>query len=530
MRHALKINETDNLMVALQDLRAGQVIQWQGMELRLRTDVPAKHKFTTEDVPVGGGVTMYGTPVGKALRPLLAGEAVTVDNIRHYGRPPGVVPGTPPAWSPPDVSAYAGRTFKGHVRDDGRVGTANYWLVLPLVFCVNRAAQRLADVLGRALGYADNSLGDHARGLTGSPVLAAPPRLFPGLDGVRAITVTGGCGGAASDCETLGRLLAAYADYPNVAGVTVFSLGCEKLQPEAFMQALHKRNPRFRKPVLVYTRQQWAGEADMMRNALEKTLALLPEAASSRRTDVPLSELKIGMKCGGSDGFSGISANPALGLVADWVVALGGAVNLAEFPELYGVEASIADRCVTPAHRERFLEFMQRYERTAGFFGTSMADNPSWGNIHDGLTTDAIKSAGAARKGGSSPIKAVLDYAEPMSVQGLSLTCSPGNDVEAVTAQVAAGCNLILFTTGLGTPTGNPIVPVLKVATNTAMAERLADMIDYDCGPVIEGAPLEETARGLFELTLACAGGDHKAKADRLEQFDFMLWKRSVDL
>jgi altronate hydrolase len=530
MRNVLRIDDSDNLLVALKDLNDGETVRWNGLEVRLRTDVRAKHKFAAEDVPQGGIVSLYGTPVGKSVRDIAKGEAVTVENIRHYAAPVGeYVPGGQ-AWDRPDVSAWEGGTFKGYLREDGRVGTANYWLVMPLVFCENRNAQRLAHAMGNALGYADTALDDFARELAGAGTCGGAARPFPRVDGIRPLLVTGGCGGAASDSEALCRLMAAYADHPNVGGITVFSLGCEKAQAADFRKALAERNPHFSKPALYYRQQDWDSESGMMRQALRETFERLPAVNACRRTDVPLSKLKIGVKCGGSDGFSGISANPAIGLAADFTVALGGAVCLAEFPELCGVEGAIVRRCVTRELGERFLELMRRYEKTANFFGTTIADNPSWGNIRDGLITDAMKSAGAAKKGGSAPVSAVLDYTEAMPEQGLCLTCTPGNDVLAVTGQVAAGCNLVLFSTGLGTPVGNPIVPVLKIAANSKTARRLGDMIDFDCGPIIEGAPLRQTAEVLFETAVACAGGDYTVKANRLEQYDFMLWKRSVDL
>ena len=530
MNKILRINEADNLIVALKNLQKNESVAWNGQSFTLITDVREKHKFATEDVPEGGIVSMYGTAVGKAVKPIRKGEAITTENIKHYANPVSVEDATPYSWTPPDVSAWAGRSFKGYVREDGRVATANYWVILPLVFCENRNVQKVADALNEALGYSNASLKNFAKNLVDADIATTAKRRFPNLDGVRAIPVTSGCGGATSDCQTLSDVLAAYADHPNVAGITVFSLGCEKTQIEMFKESLEKRNPHFAKPSLYYRQQDWASEEEMMQDALQKTFELLEKANQCKRVDVPLSRLKIGVKCGGSDGFSGISANPAMGLVSDWVGALGGASALAEFPELCGAEGDIIARCDTVEKKRKFLQLMQRYEKVANFFDTSISDNPSWGNIHDGLITDAIKSTGAATKGGHAPVAAVLDYAEPMAESGLSLVCTPGNDVDAVTGQVAAGCNLVIFSTGLGTPTGNPIVPVLKISTNSEIAERLKDMIDFDCGPIIEGKPMEEVSRALFEKVIAAASGDYKVKADVLEQYDFLLWKRSLDL
>ncbi|SQI42949.1 D-galactarate dehydratase [Leminorella richardii] len=531
MQKILRIDSSDNLIVALKDLRAGESYDWNGERFTLVTDVKAKHKFATENVPVDGVVSMYGTPVGKATRPIAKGEAITVDNIRHHAAPVSLENVEPYSWQAPDVSEWESRTFKGYVRDDGRVGTASYWLVFPLVFCENRNVTKLTDALNEALGYSNSSLKNFALSLTsGSAAPAEAPKMFPHIEGVRCITVTSGCGGATSDCETMCDVLAAYADHPNVIGMTVFSLGCEKSQQKMFKDALARRNPHFNKPSLYFLQQEWDSEERMMQTALEETFNAMKAVKPTARVDVPLSYLKLGVKCGGSDGFSGISGNPAMGLVSDWLTTLGGASGLAEFPELCGAEGDMVKRCVRFEDKKKFLDLMQAYEKTANFFNTTIADNPSFGNIADGLITDAIKSTGAAKKGGRAPITGVCDYAEPMPDSGLSLVCTPGNDVDAVTGLVAAGCNVVIFSTGLGTPTGNPIVPVLKISTNSAIAERLSDMIDFDCGPVIDGMPLPEVSRGLFDKVIDTASKDYVVKADRLEQFDFLLWKRSLDL
>ncbi|MDR2352611.1 MAG: altronate dehydratase family protein [Deltaproteobacteria bacterium] len=530
MKKALKIHPSDNLAAALVDLQKGSLIHVNGSELKLLTDVPAKHKFALEDIVPGGIASMYGTAVGKATRKIRRGSVVTTENLRHYASL--ISSGTPGGylWELPDVSAWQGRTFKGYLREDGRAGTANYWLVIPLVFCENRNALKLALTLSDVFGFSESSLLDYASGYLGAPPRPVAGRPQAELEGIRTFPVTGGCGGAAADSEALGKLLAAYADHPNVCGITVFSLGCEKLQPEIFKKALCERNPRFSKPALYFRQQEWKSTTEMMRASVRETLNHIQRLGTLHRTELPLAKLKIGVKCGGSDGFSGISANPVIGVVSDILIALGGASLLAEFPELCGAEGMITRRALSAEISGRFLELMRNYEKIANFHGTSLADNPSWGNIQDGLITDAMKSAGAAQKGGTAPVSAVLDYLEPMPERGLSLACTPGNDVLSVTAMAAAGCNLVLFSTGLGTPTGNPIVPVIKIATNTETAENLKDLIDFDCGPVIRGASVRETAEALLEKVLSAASGEYIVKAERLGQYDFMLWKRSVDL
>ncbi|WP_343632111.1 altronate dehydratase family protein [Roseateles sp.] len=529
----LRIHPDDDMLVALDDLAMGEVVTDAGEQYLIATPVARKHKFARRAFAEGEVLRLYGVPVGKAVRPIRRGEAVTTENLAHYAAEVELQATEPYTWTAPDVTRWDGATFPGVVRKDGRVGTANYWLIFPLVFCENRNVEHLRNALERPLGYARDDLAAFTLSLLNEDMAApAPaPRPFPNVDGVRMITHAGGCGGTRADARHLCKLLAAYADHPNVAGVTVFSLGCQNAQIAMFKEELARQNPDFDKPCLIYEQQKWeGGEPAMMQAVVRDTLAALAEANRAQRTPVPLSHLKIGVKCGGSDGFSGISANPTMGLVSDMVVTLGGASILAEFPELCGVEGDLIRRCVNDEDKRRFLGLMRDFEAKALAVGTHFADNPSPGNIRDGLITDAMKSAGASKKGGSSPIVAVRDYGEPAPDQGLSLLCTPGNDVESVTGIVASGANVVLFSTGLGTPTGNPIVPVLKIASNSRVAARLHDLIDFDCGPVIEGRPLPEVAGSLLDMVVATAGGQYQAKADRLQQYDFLFWKRDISL
>jgi altronate hydrolase len=244
-----------------------------------------------------------------------------------------------------------------------------------------------------------------------------------------------------------------------------------------------------------------------------------------------LSALNVGLKCGGSDGFSGISANPAIGVTSDLLCALGGTTLLAEFPELLGSEQDLIERCIRPELAAQFVSLMHAYDAQARAVGSGFEMNPSPGNIRDGLLTDAMKSAGAARKGGTSPVTDVIDYPGRATTPGLNLLCTPGNDVECTTAQAAAGATLILFTTGLGTPTGNPVAPVLKLATNTPLTERMPDTVDIDCGAVVRGdASIEEMGARVLDLVIETASGRHITAAEQLGQWDFIPWKRGVSL
>jgi altronate hydrolase len=269
----------------------------------------------------------------------------------------------------------------------------------------------------------------------------------------------------------------------------------------------------------------------MLSDAIRDTFLALVDANKGSRVPAPLSQLCVGLKCGGSDGFSGISANPAVGHVSDLLASLGGRTILSEFPELCGVEQSLIDRCTRKEVADRFIQLMRDYALRAKAARSGFDMNPSPGNIKDGLVTDAMKSAGAARKGGTSPVTAVLDYPEYSTEPGLNLQCTPGNDVECVTAQVAAGANVVLFTTGLGTPTGNPVAPVVKISTNSDLARRMQDIIDVDAGPIISGEKsVEEMGESILESIIQIASGEIRTKAESLGQDDFTPWKRGVSL
>jgi len=269
----------------------------------------------------------------------------------------------------------------------------------------------------------------------------------------------------------------------------------------------------------------------MMSDAIRKTFLGLVEADRAQRTPAPLADLCVGLKCGGSDGFSGISANPAIGHTSDLLAALGGRTILSEFPELCGVEQELINRGKTAQVGNRFIQLMRDYAARAAAVRSGFDMNPSPGNMRDGLLTDAMKSAGAAKKGGTSPVTAVLDYPEYSTEPGLNLQCTPGNDVECVTAQVGAGASVVLFTTGLGTPTGNPITPVVKLSTNSDLAQRMHDIIDIDTGAVIAGQQtIEQMGESILDLVVQVASGEVRTKAEQKAQEDFIPWKRGVSL
>jgi altronate hydrolase len=545
----LKIHPSDNVIVALRDLPAGDVAEWNGEHFNLAYGVSAKHKFVTEDIEAGGAVIMYGVLVGRATQPIRKGEPITTFNLKHDAHDYSTAKRQPYSYTQPDVSKWEGRTFNGYHRADGRVGTYNYWLVVPLVFCENRNVLIMKDAFERELGYAQTDIyRDHVRGFLNlyqagdmnavrdfqgsseQPVVGRKPdRPFQNVDGVKFLTHEGGCGGTRFDANTLCSLFASYAVHPNVAGITVLSLGCQNSELQTLEDEICKRDADFNKPFYAFEHQKGT-EYSLMSGAIKETFLGLTEINKFEREPAPLSKLSVGLKCGGSDGFSGISANPVLGHLSDIVVGLGGQTLLAEFPELNGVEQELINRCVTEEKAAKFEKLMRDYAGKAEAVGSAFAFNPSPGNIKDGLITDAIKSAGAAKKGGNAFIADVLNYTERATEPGLQLVCTPGNDVEATTGQSAAGANVILFTTGLGTPTGNPICPVAKVATNSVLAKRMPDVIDFDCGPVVDGTQsIEQNAEHLLEYVIKVASGE-LTKAQQLGQDDFIPWKRGVSL
>ncbi|WP_437917663.1 UxaA family hydrolase [Sphingobacterium sp. LRF_L2] len=546
----LQIHPLDNVLVALRDLPKGFEVDFEGAHFLLKNAVAAKHKFTISALEQDAPVFMYGVLVGKMNNAVDQGEVITTENLRHASDD-FKMGSRKLAWTKPDVSKFENRTFNGFHRSNGTVGTANYWLVIPLVFCENRNVLTLKAALEEKLGYqveskdyseeVDALISRYQSGastddllnidLSSAKATRDKRRLFPNVDGVKFLNHDMGCGGTRMDSDALCGLLAGYITHPNVAGATVLSLGCQHAQASILRDEIKKRDENFDKPLFVFEQQFEGTEQELMHKAIKATFVGLAEANLQERQPAPLNKLCVGLECGGSDGFSGISANPALGYLSDILVSLGGSVILAEFPELCGVEQELSDRCIDEPTAEKFMHLMKTYNAKAEADGSGFYMNPSPGNIRDGLITDAIKSAGAAKKGGSSPVTAVVDYPELANYPGLNLLCTPGNDVESTTAEVAAGANIVLFTTGLGTPTGNPITPVVKLSTNTKTFQKMPDIIDLNCGTIIDGEEtIEEAAHRILDYVIEVANGTCQPKAVKLGQDDFIPWRRGVSL
>jgi len=548
-KNFLQIHPKDNILAALQDMKKDYMVTFEGKSFSLKNNVTAKHKFALQQFKVGDPILMYGTLIGKATRPIAQGESITIENVVHASSDYNV--GEQQShWEAPDISKWKNSSFQGYHRADGSVGTANHWLVIPMVFCENRNVNVLRTTLLNALGYetaqdyiidTEVLVSQYKKGASAKTLMATPiiktadeikqNRTFPNVDGIKFLTHDGGCGCDRGDSDTLCNLLAGYITNPNVAGATILSLGCQNAQVKILEDAIAKRDPNFSKPLHVLEQQNSKSERHFIEEAVKKTFLGLIEANKVERQPAPLSKLVLGLECGGSDGFSGISANPALGYASDLIVALGGATVLSEFPELNGVEQELINRCEAPENAEKFASIMRAYSAKAVSIGSGFENNPSPGNIKDGLITDAMKSAGAAKKGGTSLVQDVLDYTERVTKNGLNLLCTPGNDVESTTGLAGSGCNVIAFTTGLGTPTGNPVAPVIKMSSNNALSKRMKDIIDFNTGTIITGEDTIQTkGEELLDYIIEVASGNIVPAAVRLEQNDFIPWKRGISL
>jgi altronate hydrolase len=535
-KKVLKVNPKDNVVVALMDLPAGESVHLDGTDYTILKDIKAKHKFAAVDFEDGDHILMYGVIVGKANQSIKQGEVITTENVKHQSAK--VVGKTETlGWTPPNVDKWKDRTFNGFHREDGQVGTENVWLFFPLVFCENKNIETLKDIFEKELLHDKASkhqllLRSLLNGGATVEVEEEEPdtRVFKNID-VRFITHQGGCGGIRQDAEALGRLFAGYVNNPNVAGATVLSLGCQNLQVQIFMDSLHALAPNNKKPIVVYEQQKSGTIDEMLTGVIKDSYEGIKKANEIERKPASITKLNIGLECGGSDGFSGISANPVLGEVSDIMAAVGGTTMLAEFPELCGVEQELVNRCINDEDGVKFLKLMKDFEASVVAAGSGFDMNPSPGNIKDGLITDAMKSAGASKKGGAAPIVEVLDFTEYATKPGLNLLCTPGNDAECTTALVGSGATVVLFTTGLGTPMGNPITPVVKISSNTVLAKKMSDIIDFNAGTVISGEKtIPEAADELLELIINVASGEVKTKADVLNQNDFIPWRRGVSL
>lgn len=476
---ALRMHPDDNVALAATDLTAGETISLDGLQITLRCGIPFGHKFACRPIALGESIIKYGQPIGVATTAIEPGDHVHVHNAEStrgrgdLGHAEAHVRTASEAFtkaSPAHQLTPTATTFMGYRRRDGRAGTRNHVLVLATVHCANTVVERLGQRL---------------------PDVVALPHVY-------------GCSQIGDDLSQSRRVLEAYASHPNVGAVLLIGLGCET------MPTLEMEEQLRAKGVLVQrlTIQEEGGSRATFERGLAIARELLQEVQSATREPIPLSELIVATECGGSDAWSGITANPAVGVASDLIVAAGGSVILSETPEFIGAEHLLAARAVSPEVAQQILEIVRRREEEAMRMGVDMRGaQPTPGNIQGGLTTIEEKSLGTISKGGTNPVVEVVGYAHKPTRRGLVIMDTPGNDLQSVTAMIAGGAQVAVFTTGRGTPTGNPIAPVIKVATNTPMYERLRDDIDINAGTILDGEPLPEVGLRIFEEIVAVASG-----------------------
>ena len=512
---AIQVSPRDNVAVAKATLTGGETVllppEAGGAELSLRGKVTPGHRFALEPIPAGDHVLQYGQPIGTSLG-IEAGDPISHDNMSDEVP---VVRDLPQDLSnpAPDYVPEAERAiFEGFRRPDGRVGTRNHLLIVPTSMCASHEAAQIATL-------AEYTRFDRER--------------FPTVDSIVALPHNKGCGCSdGSNIEVMLRTLANYADHPNVGGVLLIDLGCEKTNLTLVGRYLRDRGGvSWDKPVEWMGIQEAGGTQAAIDKGLAKVEAMLPRIAEARREPVPVSELVLGVKCGGSDGFSGLSANPSLGHCSDLLVRQGGTVLITEVPEFCGAEHVFAARARDATVGRRVFETVDWYKEYAAKFGTVLGENPSPGNKAGGLLNITIKSLGAMAKAGTTRVEGCTGYAEPPQGRGLHLMQGPGYDQESTPGLVGAGATAVIFTTGRGTTIGNAIAPVIKLASNSAVFERMGGDLDLSAGGVIDGTEsIPQVGQRVFEHLVRVAGG-LPAKAETLKHREFQFWaEQSVSL
>jgi altronate hydrolase len=503
--YAIVVNPHDNVAVVKSETESGQTMAVPGDGLvTLSEAVPPGHRFAITDIPAGEFVRQYGQPIGTSLG-IAKGEWISHDNMSDDV--PVVRDLSEDLYNPePDYFAEADiETFSGFRRPDGRVGTRNYVLIVPTSMCASHEATQIS-MMSEFMHYSREK--------------------FPNVDGVVAIPHNKGCGCQdGSTLDVMMRTLSNYADHPNVGGVILIDLGCEKTNLGFVEKYLTKRENPIQKPVFKIGIQDVGGTQKAIELGLQYVEKLLPEVNQCVREEVPISELVLGVKCGSSDGFSGISANPALGYCSDLLVRNHGTVLLTEVPEFCGAEHVLATRARDPEIGRKIYQMVDWYKDYASKFGAVLNQNPSTGNKAGGLLNITIKSLGAIAKAGTTRIEDCVEYAEVPSHRGVNLMQGPGYDQESTPGLVAAGATVIVFTTGNGTTIGNAIAPVIKLASNNRVFERMSQDIDVSAGNIIEGTEsISDVGSRLFEHVRRVASGELQAKAEILKHREFQFW------
>ena len=490
----LKINPADSVVVCLEPKKKGDIIEIDGRAITVNQDTPAGHKVLIKDVAQKEDIIKYGYPIGHAMQAMKAGDWVNENNLKTNLS--GTLEYTyNPVNEPLNISKQ-NRTFKGYIRKNGDVGIRNEIWVVPTVGCVNGIAERLV-----------NKLKAEVNG---------------GVDNIYAWHHNYGCSQLSEDHENTRKVLRDICLHPNAGAVLVLSLGCENNQPEEFMAMLGDYD-KDRIKLLVTQRVD-----DEMEAGMQILHQLYDIASKDVRTDVPVSKLRVGLKCGGSDGFSGITANPLVGEFSDWLVAQGGTSVLTEVPEMFGAETILMNRCTSKELFEQTVSMVNNFKNYFLSHGEPVGENPSPGNKAGGISTLEDKALGCTQKCGKAPVSGVMEYGDRLQNPGLNLLSAPGNDLVASTALASCGCHLVLFTTGRGTPFGT-FVPTMKIATNPDLARRKANWIDFSAGQLIEGRTMQELVPEFIDKVLAVASGE-PAKNEINDYREISIFKNGVTL
>ena len=492
----LKINPADSVVVCLVEKKKGEVIEVDGIQVTLAQDVPAGHKVLIKDVAENEDIIKYGYPIGHARKDLKAGEWVNENNLKTNLS--GTLEYTYQPVNEQLTIQKENRTFKGYMRKNGDEGVRNEIWIVPTVGCVNGIAERLAGML-REETKCD------------------------GIDAVHTWHHNYGCSQLSGDHENTRKVLRDIVLHPNAGAVLVLGLGCENNQPDDFMKLLGDYD-KDRIRLLVTQKVDGDEVAEGMRILRE----LYAIARQDKRTDVPVSHLRVGLKCGGSDGFSGITANPLVGEFSDWLVAQGGTSVLTEVPEMFGAETILMNRCETPVLFDKTVSMINNFKEYFLSHGEPVGENPSPGNKAGGISTLEDKALGCTQKCGRAPVSGVMEYGDRLQSAGLNLLSAPGNDLVAATALASCGCHLVLFTTGRGTPFGT-FVPTMKIATNPTLAQRKPNWVDFSAGQLIEGRTMKELVPEFIDKVLSVASGE-LARNEENGYREISIFKNGVTL
>ena len=492
----LKINPADSVVVCLQPKKKGEIIEVDGLSIALNQDTPAGHKVLIKDVKEGEDIIKYGYPIGHARQDLKAGDWVNENNLKTNLS--GTLEYTYQPVGKELSIANENRTFKAYKRKNGDVGVRNEIWIVPTVGCVNGIAERLAQKLRKETG-------------------------LEGIDSVYAWHHNYGCSQLSEDHENTRKVLRDICLHPNAGAVLVLSLGCENNQPEDFMAMLGDYD-KDRIKLLVTQRV----DGDEVEAGMQILRELYDIAKKDKREEVPVSQLRVGLKCGGSDGFSGITANPLVGEFSDWLVAQGGTSVLTEVPEMFGAETILMNRCRTEELFNQTVSMINNFKNYFLSHGEPVGENPSPGNKAGGISTLEDKALGCTQKCGKAPVSGVMEYGDRLENKGLNLLSAPGNDLVAATALASCGCHIVLFTTGRGTPFGT-FVPTMKIATNPTLAKNKPNWVDFSAGQLVEGRTMQEIVPEFTDKVLAVASGE-KARNEENGYREISIFKNGVTL